>query len=858
MAFNNYNCKSDTIIGMQTVRRLTTHYTPSHYSLTLRLDVEKRLFDGVVAIDGRLNEDAAEVRLHAADLVIHAASINGRDALTVIEGDEVALTSETLMEAGDYRLELSFSGRISEAMHGIYASTFQHDGAEQTLIATQFESHHAREAFPCVDEPEAKATFDLTLVTQPGITVLSNMPARASKEDDGRLTTIFETTPRMSTYLLALVAGKLHGVHGETKNGTKVNVWATPAQPADSLCFALKTAIKATEFFNDYFDTPYPLPKCDHVALPDFSAGAMENWGLITYRELTLLVDPETTAIATKEYVATVISHEMSHQWFGNLVTMRWWDDLWLNESFATLMEYIAVHHMHPDWDIWMTFTSHEALHAFRRDALLGVQAVKTDVNHPDEIATLFDGAIVYAKGARLLNMLYHHIGDDAFRKGLKAYFNRHAYHNTAGDDLWQALEHASGKPVAGLMKAWLERPGYPIVYANQEGNRLKLRQQRFLMTGHDPQPPLPWPVPLLASDGLLDATLLETTSEEYELLSDTIVRLNASAAGHYSVRYETARQKETITQAIADGSVTASERMLLLNDSVMQARAGIGSAVETLQLLEAYRNEPSEPVWDMIALTIADIRRLVEDNEAVEARLKQLVAQLISPLLGRLGVEAKAGEPASDTKLRATIISLGIYSEEPSLLEQIFALYRSVASPADVPAELRPAILSAAVRHGIEGSYDQLLALYQKTSNAELQQDIATGLTSTRDEDHARQLLSLLKHGTIRLQDVSHWFISLLRNKYTREAAWQWMIEEWPWIEDNFGRDKSYDNYPRYAATVFATQEWLERYQTFFGPLSSQPALARVIEVGTADIASRAAWKDRDAPLLINYLNRS
>lgn len=848
--------KSGTIIGMQTVRRLTPLFVPSHYSITLEIDAASKQFTGVVAIDGELPQDSKEIRLHAADLVIHAASINGEDAVTTADGDELVLHRNESFPAGSTRLELSFSGQITETMHGIYSSSFVHDDATHTLIATQFESHHAREAFPCIDEPEAKATFDLTIVTAPGITVLGNMPVREHQEQDGRLITTFETSPRMSTYLLAFVAGKLHGLHGETKNGTKVGVWATPAQSAESLSFALDSAIKATEFFNEYFDTPYPLPKCDHVALPDFSAGAMENWGLITYREVTLLVDPKTSSIAAKEWVATVIAHELSHQWFGNLVTMKWWDDLWLNESFATLMEYVAVDAIYPEWDIWTKFTTHEALAALRRDSLPGVQAVKTDVNHPDEISTLFDGAIVYAKGARLLNMLYRHIGEDAFRQGLKQYFATHSYGNTIGADLWEALEKASGKPVASLMTSWLERPGYPIIYAAQHAMRLNVRQERFLLFGRQDSDSNPWSVPLLASSPVLSTVLFSQTAEAYTLDDETPVLLNASANGHYTVRYETSQQQAAVRSAIAACEVTPSERMLLLNDSILQARAGIGSAVETLQLLEAYSQETSEPVWDMIALAIADIRRLIEDDDLAEVRLKQLVASLVRPRLDRLGWDTIPGEAPSDTKLRATIIGLGIYSEDLDITHEALQRFRAAGSLQELPAELRPVLFAAAIRHDVEGSFDSLMELHRATSNAELQQDIATGLSSTKDMVKAHLLLQQLKDGTVRLQDVSQWIIHLLRNKHTREAAWQWILEEWPWIESNFGNDKSYDNYPRYAASIFATQEWLERYRTFFEPMIDEPALSRVIEVGIVDIASRAAWRDRDAPLLVNHLS--
>lgn len=250
----------------------------------------------------------------------------------------------------------------------------------------------------------------------------------------------------------------------KTSGGVDVAVWATPAQTEASLNFALEHAVKTIEFFNEYFGVDYPLPKSDHVALPDFSSGAMENWGLVTYREVALLADPATTTLASKQYIATVVSHELSHQWFGNLVTMKWWNNLWLNESFATLMEYVAVDAIHPEWNAWLDFATHESILALRRDAIDGVQSVQVDVNHPDEISSLFDGAIVYAKGARLMRMLQTYVGHDAFRAGLESYFKQFAYQNTEADDLWNHLEQASGKQIRQMMDYWISTSGYPVV----------------------------------------------------------------------------------------------------------------------------------------------------------------------------------------------------------------------------------------------------------------------------------------------------------------------------------------------------------------------------------------------------------
>ncbi|HEU5122274.1 MAG TPA: M1 family metallopeptidase, partial [Candidatus Saccharimonadales bacterium] len=466
---------------MQNVARLINYFVPDNYNLSLQLDRPNRRFNGVVAIHGTSAPDTNKLMLHAKDLIIESVVFDGKMAEFELDGDELTISHPDIHQ-GKHIVTVSFNGIITDAMHGLYPCYFEHNGEKKELLATQFESHHAREVFPCIDEPEAKATFDVTLATEPGIVVLGNMPAKQQKLEEDHLVTSFQTTPRMSTYLLAWVTGELHRKTATTESGVEVNVWATPAQHPDSLTFALEHAVRTIQFFNDYFGTPYPLPKSDHVALPDFTSGAMENWGLITYREVALLADPQTTGISTKQYVALVVAHELSHQWFGNLVTMKWWNNLWLNESFATLMEYIAVDALHPEWNMWLEFSTMESILALRRDSIDGVQSVQVDVHHPDEIGTLFDGAIVYAKGARLLRMLQHYIGHKDFQAGLKAYFASFAYQNTEGSDLWNTLAAASGKNIADFMNAWISQPGYPVVEVEAHANEVTLSQKQFFI----------------------------------------------------------------------------------------------------------------------------------------------------------------------------------------------------------------------------------------------------------------------------------------------------------------------------------------------------------------------------------------
>ena len=654
----------------------------------------------------------------------------------------------------------------------------------------------------------------------------------------------------MSTYLLAFVVGELHKKTAATKDGVEVNVWATPAQPAASLDFALDIATRAIEFYDDYFGTPYPLPKSDHVALPDFTVGAMENWGLITYRETALLADPKLTDINSRHHIALVIAHELAHQWFGNLVTMQWWNDLWLNESFANLMEYIAVDALHPEWNIWLDYVTSESIMALRRDAIDGVQPVQVDVNHPDEIHTLFDGAIVYAKGGRLLRMIQQYIGHDAFRAGLKAYFAEHAYSNTVGDDLWSALEQASGKQIKHIMNTWISQPGYPVVTVTRSGDTVTLSQQQFFVGPHGDSDRV-WPLPLGA-----DSDSLPTLMTEREITApiSAPLQLNRGDSAHFIAHYDDVSRTNLIGR-IADGSLDPIGRVQLLDEATLLARGGVLPTAELLPLLKAYEHETLEPVWSIITVGLGELRKFVEDDEAAEQRLRGLSAQMAATEYQRLGWEQQPGESEEDTKLRSTVIGLSLYGEVPEALAQAQELYDTVLL-ADMDPELRPLIISSVIRHGNAKTVDTIMTAYKNTQSIDLRQDICIGVTSTRVPEKITELLDGMKNPDIvRPQDVFRWFVYLIRGRDSREIAWRWVRDNWDWIEQTFKGDKSYDDFPRYSASGLVTQQQLDEYKAFFGPMAADPALTRTITMGISEIKGRVELIERDKAAVVKAL---
>jgi aminopeptidase N len=565
----------------------------------------------------------------------------------------------------------------------------------------------------------------------------------------------------------------------------------------------------------------------------------MENWGLITYRESALLANPKTTSIAGKRSIATVITHELSHQWFGNLVTMKWWDNLWLNESFANLMEYIAVDALEPSWNIWLDYAGYEPILALRRDAIDGVQSVQTDVNHPDEISTLFDGAIVYAKGGRLLRMLQHYIGNEVFQTGLKEYFKKYAYQNTEGDDLWNELSAASGKDITGFMNTWISQPGYPVVSVQNDS----LSQSQFFIGPHT-EADRTWPLPLNATDSSLPE-LFESKDLHVEIPTGT--HLNSGDTAHFITHYSPEHFAAIVEQLRAN-SLSPIDRLQLLHEQTLLARSGTSSSADLIPLLQAYANETTESVWDIIALALGELKKFVETDAQAEARLRALSAHIARQQYERLGWEVKPGEPEADTKLRGTILGMTLYGESPEVLQEAKELYENSVLE-DLPADIRDLLIGTMVRHfPTPELIDSLLATYQSTASVDLKNDIASGLTSTKDPATVEKLLGLFTDTSIiRTQDTARWFVYLLRNRYARQATWQWMKDNWQWIETTFGGDKSFDDYPRYSATGLMTREQLQDYKAFFAPMQSLPALSRVIAMGISEIEARVELVEHD-----------
>ncbi len=847
------------------VRRLFEQFHPENYKLHIAPRTDDMDFTGSVTITGnKVGRPSQRLTFHQKDLTITSATITkyskgGEESVAVSRinvhksYDEVRIHAKDLLYPGRYTITLEFKGAITKPMHGLYPCYFQHEGNEKILLATQFESHHAREVFPCIDEPEAKATFDLSLDTSQEVTVLGNTPVASQTKTGHDMTTVFETTPVMSTYLLAFAIGEIHCAESKTRDGIEMRTWATVAQPLESLTYANDEAVKILEFFTDYFKTPFPLKKCDQIALPDFESGAMENWGLITYREIALLADPNNRSLSSEQYVSMVVAHELSHQWFGNLVTMKWWDDLWLNESFASLMEHIALDALHPDWFQWEQYTAADVISSSSRDIFKDVQSVHVQVNHPEEISTLFDPAIVYAKGGRLLKMMREYIGEDAFRNGLQSYFNKHAYKNTIGDDLWHEMSAASNKNISAFMSPWLAQSGMPRVDVTQS-DVIHIEQKRFVLDS-DKDISL-WPVPLLA-DQPLEQDILDTAETSIQRPSEKPVIINQYGSGHMLVHYVDAPTKEYIADAFTSQTLLPESRINILNDQLLLARGGVASLTDGLAIIKNAKDEPREAVWMIMARTIGTAQGLTEGDETTEKNIKAFRKTLIADWYKKLGWDDHATDSPNDKALRQVALSLMVASEDASALAEALRRYKAASNVADLPAEQRSMIVSAIVKKG-ESVIDSLIEQYRTDPNPDVQLAIASGLTNTRDAKVGDYIIAeaLGEKGFVRPQDIFRWYAYLMRNRHTRTSAWKWLTSNWDRLEKLFGDSKSFDYFIVYSASPINTRAGQKQFNEFFESKKKIVALKRNIVIAQSEIKARVAWREREEKAIASFFS--
>ena len=778
------------------VEKFLDYFVPDTYVLTLNIDKNAKTIGGHVGVTG--TPLAKKIKFHAVNLDVTNVLIKGKPAKFKVKNNVLEIEVGEKAVGTFFGVHIYYNGKLNENMQGAYLSTYEYEGKTETIVATQFESHYAREAFPCIDEPAAKAIFHVNI----------NLP-----EGSDDIVLVNTPSPRMSTYLLAWVIGRFHGKTIKNKHGVEITTYAALNQDVNSVDFANEVAAKSLEFYDDNFGVKYPLPKCVQVALPDFEAGAMENWGLVTYRESMLLASKDAT-LATKKSVALTVAHELSHQWFGDLVTMEWWDDLWLNESFASVMEYYAVDSIHPEYKIWEGFFTGDALAALKRDSISGVQSVHQDVSDPEEIATLFDPAIVYAKGARLMLMVIRLMGWDKFCEGIKEYFEKFKYQNTVGDDLWEALNKYADFDVKKMMHAFIDKPGYPVI---SEG-----KQKRFLLDGEMVKSS--WPLP--------------------EILEDM--------SGHYILNLSDSEFEERLARF---DELTLEEKLRLLIDRDLVSKTSLCSSATLLPLVWKFRNETSAAVWSIILTIVSGLKIFFEYGSEEEKKYKEFVKELVKPGISKVGLISKKDDDENTLRLRAILLALDFYAEDEENLQKLAGHYSSDYTKLD--AETRADILDAKLY--LEPEYlDEYLDAYKNVADPEIKYDLLLAITLMKDKKALKKVMQLLKQPeVVKPQDQFYLFIYLYRNPEIKEEVFSWLTLNWDYVKEMSG-DKSLDNYPRYTATAIKTRKDFDEYLKFFEPKASDPALARAIEMGKNEIAARLKLIKADKDAVIKELNKN
>ncbi len=855
------------------VKRLYKNFRPHKYVLDIIVDKDSMKFSGTVIIVGNnTGRPSCRLTFHQNGIKITKAHVTKHDKLgdheIIIDRinhhrnfDEVRLHASKILYGGQYTVRMEFSGKITRHMNGIYPCFFEKDGHEKKLIATQFESHHAREVFPCIDEPEAKAVFELSLTSPAGEIVLSNTPISSQKTVGTNFVTKFHPTPHMSTYLLAFVIGELSYKQAKTKDGVIVRTYATNDN-LDLTDFALEIAVKCLDFYNDYFGIDYPLEKCDLIALPDFASGAMENWGCITFREHAMLVDPKNSTLATKQYVALVVAHELTHQWFGNLVTMRWWTDLWLNEGFASWMEYLAIDFIYPDWELWTQFAVDEQQQAMKLDALEHTHPVEVQVKHPDEIRSIFD-AISYSKGASVIHMLHDYLGPKVFRDGLRHYLQTYKYKNTDTIDLWNSLEEISGKPVKDFMHAWTSQPGFPILKVDVDEKIIKIEQSRFYANPLNKKFNASlWPVPLLTNKE--DDNSLTEVSTNLDIKNNQELKLNHGQSGFYRVTYN-ATHIQRLGELIKKGHLNPLDRLGILTDQFETAKAGKSNTSEALNFLQNFVHENNYAVWDTIASIIGNIKLVMGDDE-LRDDMKPFIRNLVTPELNRLGWERKSSDSHFDLLLRPIILGLAASADDPTVVERCKELFESIESvnelasdlratassskikrSMDIDPDLRGTVFGTVARLGGAKEFDKLLNLHNESTLSEERTSIAAALTGFRQINIAKRALNLIDSKTVRMQDVSYWIAYSFMNRFARNSTWDWLQSKWDWLDENLGSDLAFYRMPIYTARVFSDKEFIPKYRKFYSSKLS-PALLRSYNQGLEILEINTEWKLRDA----------
>jgi aminopeptidase N len=760
--------------------KLPKSVVPLKYAIRIEPDIDAAAFSGAETISIEVRQPVRRIVLNALGLEITDAKLKAAREIALaaqLDPAEQTLTFalDDELPAGRYELSLRFAGKLTEKACGLYLAPYQTGGRTRYALATQMEATDARRMFPCWDEPVFRSEFALTAVVAETLRVVSNMPAASEKHrDDGRREVTFAPTPKMASYLIAFVAGEFEELHDEI-DGTQLGVFTTPGK-REQARYALDATKKILAYYNDYFGLRYPLPKLDQIAIPSTGAGGMENWGCIIYNDSALLYDPAASAQATRERVFAIVAHEIAHQWFGDLVTMAWWDNLWLNEGFASWMGTKATDHFNPDWKIWLR-SAGGTERAMRLDARATTHPIQQPVASESQATDAFD-EITYQKGEAVLRMLESWLGEVPFRDGIRAYMQAHAYGSTTTADLWQAMEKASGKPVRAFAAGWTEQPGFPVVRVSEvaagANTALCLEQERFTIHQENPAP-LKWQIPVIHGPAgePQAATLVllqERTQPGATIEAGTAIKANLGAVGYYRVAYDAPLTKRLSKAA---PHLAEADRLNLLNDAWAMVEAGRASAADYLDLAAALADDRSPTVLGQMIGVFRAIDRL-EAGTKNRSAFRAWACGFLRPHFARLGWEAAPGESPLETQLRSSLLQiLGVFGSEDIVEEarDRFALHADHS--AALPGNLRGPVFAIVGRNADAATWDQLHALARQEESFEQKRMLYNALASAHDPALAAKTLALSLTDELIPHDAARLVHSVAHEGEQPDLAW-------------------------------------------------------------------------------------
>jgi aminopeptidase N len=850
--------------------KLPKEVVPTDYSVRIVPNIDTLKFSGSETVKLDVRNPVHRLVLNALELEITEASVDGKalpkSAIKIDSEKElltIALPSE--LAPGDHTLALNFSGKINQQGQGLFYMHYQEQGTpaaaeKKIMLGTQFEATDARRFFPCWDEPVFRARFQLTVVVPENWLAVSNMPVESEKKIVGGKEVRFAATPPMSSYLNVFVAGELDLI--ESRSGpTQIRVITTKGK-GELGRYALEATGQILQYYNDYFGVPYPLPKLDQIALPGGFGGAMENWGGITYYESALLFDPKNSSAETKQIIYEVIAHEIAHMWFGDLVTMAWWDNLWLNEGFASWMGSKCTAHFNPQWEVWLRRSmprdptrrvgiAREA--AMEGDARSTTHPIQQHIATEAEANSAFDD-ITYKKGQSFLRMLESFLGEDVFRDGIRRYIAAHEYSNTTTADLWNALSEASKKPIGEIAAGWTEQPGFPVVKVKREGGKVQLTQERLTVNFKN-APPLEWKIPLTYSVlGEAPAALLMASKIEnlQNIPADRALKLNVNGAGNYRVEYDAASWK-LLLEALP--KLKVEDRVNLLSDAWALLQADRAPVSLYFGLVEKLPASTELAEREQIINVVDFMNRLLVRTPGRE-KFQRYARSLLRPTFETLGWEPKEGEVAAATNLRASVINALGNLNDPEIISDCRERFEKyLVNPGSLAPDLRPSVLAVVGRYADEKTWDKVHELGLKTTSIEEKQNYYSALAESIEPRLVKKTLPISLTDELPTSRALFLVPLVARDSGHPDIAWKFAAANMKALlakTDAVGAN-------RYAASLFtffseaSRAEELKSYAKANLSPASAPEVAKVVD----EIQFRAEFKKRLSPQLNAWIEK-